>query len=76
MTTIRKLMDAQGVTPEQLAGRLQDAGAAISYSSVAAYYYGRRRPDLPRAKALAEALGVTLDELAADIEPPALAGAS
>lgn len=68
---LRELMAAQNLNPEGLAVRLQQAGHKISYSSVTCWYYGRRTPDLPRAKALAEVLGVSLDELAAGIEIPA-----
>lgn len=68
--TLRALMAAQNLNPEGLAVRLQQAGHQISYASVICYYHGRRTPDLPRAKALAEALGVSLDVLTADVPMP------
>lgn len=63
---LRALMAAQELNPERLAARLQEAGHQVSYAAVVCWYYGRRTPDLVRAKALAEVLGVTLDELVSD----------
>lgn len=68
--TLRAAMAEQNLNPEMLAARLQEAGFAVSYASVICWYYGRRVPDLPRAKALAEVLGVSLDELAKNIGYP------
>lgn len=68
--TLRAIMAEKNLNPEGLAVLLQQAGYSVSYASVICWYHGRRVQDLPRAKALATVLGVSLDRLAAEIPAP------
>ena len=56
---VRTVRAAQGMTQKQLAGRV-----GVSPSVIAAYERGVRSPSWRSALAIADALGVTLDQLA------------
>ncbi len=62
--TLLHLMEAQGLTPEALATRMQGDGATITASAIRSWLSGDRTPTFANAKALATALGCSLDDLA------------
>lgn len=57
--TLRALRGARGWTQDDLAKR-----SKVTRASIGSYEQGRRAPSLVSAVALADALGVTLDQLA------------
>jgi len=61
---IRKLRKAQGLTQEELADRL-----GVTQALIASYETARRAIPLRKLCALAEALGVSLEELIGDSTP-------
>lgn len=65
---IRELREAVNMTREELA-----VAASCSYSSVVLYEQDRRRPSTDIAERLAQALGVTVDDL---LKPSAIAAAA
>lgn len=67
---LQKLMREQGLNPEKLAVKLQDAGYKQSYASVIGWYYGYRNPNVASTKALAEVLGVPAETLMAHVPAP------
>lgn len=71
MTTqdkLRQLMRDRGLNPEALAVQIQTAGHDVSVHTVIGWYYGRREPRGRGLRALAEALGVQVDDLLGDLE--------
>jgi len=64
--SLRRLMDAKGLTVEQLVARIQTGGGDTSYPTICGYLAGRRSPTLNSARALADALGCTTDDLCDD----------
>jgi transcriptional regulator with XRE-family HTH domain len=65
---VRKLREARGWTQQQLADR-----AGLTNDTISNYERGGRRgqkaPSLPTVKAIADALGVSMDDLLAEPEP-------
>jgi transcriptional regulator with XRE-family HTH domain len=64
MKTLLERMARQGLTPESLAARMQGQGYSVSAWSVNAYVSGRRIPPIRAARALANALDCTVDDIA------------
>lgn len=67
---LRAIMAEQGLNPEKLAVRLQDAGYKQSYASVICWYYGYRNPSVSSTVALAAVLGVPVESLTAHVPAP------
>lgn len=61
--TLPGLMEAQSLTPEALATRMQASGTTVTASAIRSWLSGDRTPNFPNAKALAKALGCSLDAL-------------
>lgn len=64
-TTLRRLREAAGLTQQQLADQ-----AGISKRTLEGWEQGRNRPRLDVLPALAEALGVAVGALLADLKGP------
>jgi transcriptional regulator with XRE-family HTH domain len=67
---LQEIMREQGLNPEKLAVRLQEAGYKQSYASVICWYYGYRNPSVSSTKALAAVLGVPVERLMAHVPAP------
>lgn len=67
---LRRYMAEAGLSPESLAAKLQAAQHPASCATVIAWMNGYRTPNLGNAKALANVLNITVDEL---IAPPKVA---
>ena len=68
---LRRLMEAQGLTPEALAVRMQTSNVPVTYAAVRGWLSGTRTPNFANLRALASALKCSLDILCADATPKA-----
>ncbi|MEU8199552.1 helix-turn-helix transcriptional regulator [Microbispora amethystogenes] len=64
---VRTLRERQGLTLRDLEQRTEQAGDRIHFSILCHYESGRRGPNAPRLKVLADALDCTIDDL---LTPP------
>ncbi len=60
---VRALRERQGLTLRDLEQRTERAGDRIHFSILCHYEAGRRGPNPPRLKVLANALNCTIDDL-------------
>lgn len=59
----RELRERQGLTLRDLEQRTEQAGDRIHFTIICHYEAGRRGPNPPRLKVLANALNCTIDDL-------------
>lgn len=64
--TLRRLMEAENLTPEGLAVRMQSNNTPVTAGAIRGWLSGDRTPNLANARALAIALNCTLDALCSD----------
>ena len=64
MKNLKPIMDKQDITGYELAKRTN-----VSTSHISDIINGKKQPTLPIAKRIADALGVTIDELIDDQQP-------
>jgi len=62
---LRRIMAAQELTAEGLLIRLHAAGHPIGFRTIESWMNGHRTPSMANARALASALGCSIDELIA-----------
>lgn len=67
-TRLRTLRERRGLLQEDLAQLTTSGGYAVSRSTISHLELGDRTPGAPVLKALADALGVVVDELLDDAE--------
>ena len=63
---LRRLLQAENLTPEALAFRMQSSGTQVTAGAIRGWLSGDRTPNLANARALAAALNCSLDSLFVD----------
>lgn len=71
VSPLRRLREAAGLTPAELARQLSRAGEAVSEQAIRVWEKGESQPllSISQCRALCRTLGVTIDELADYLEP-------